>query len=181
MRVERVGEVRAQVGEGLHTLAPEKLPDPVLEVVTLVDTFLEQKARDLTDDRHAVDEAFVLELAVVEDFQDVAQLGVPVTCAPERCHGGAAGGARHHPPPPAGGLHLLERAYQADALDSTPLEDCIGHRHVAFPLCPAMLCPQLERFRGLTHTPEVRRPTRFSYGSPRLPPPRPMAASPPPN
>jgi hypothetical protein len=115
-----------EVGERAHALRLEPLPDPGEEAVALVDAEVEQQAQRALDQRHLVLPGPVLELAVVERDDDLAQVGGRVAGREEGRGDRARGRAGDVLGAVVALLERRERAREADPLDAAAFEDEIG-------------------------------------------------------
>jgi hypothetical protein len=102
-----------------------KLAQPALEVVALVEAFLEHDAQRGAEHGHPVQQAPIREAPVVEVLHDGAQGGGRVARRHERGDDGPRRGADDVLEPHTARLHVLHRADQSDALYAPAFENRI--------------------------------------------------------
>src|SRR5581483_382377 len=121
-----------QVAESALAEIGQEPVEPLVEVASLVDPLVEQERDALADQAEVVDEALVLELAVVDLAHDALEIVHRHTRGDQRAHDRSRGRPRHAMDLVPGLDQRGERADEADALYASALEHQVSV-HVALP------------------------------------------------
>jgi len=112
-----------EVAEVADAQLGELVPDPAVDVVTLVDAELAPKRQALPDDGHAIERGFVPESRVVERRHQLGQLATPHARGDERADDRSRGGSCDPGERIAALLENGDRPNEADPFHPAPFED----------------------------------------------------------